>query len=90
MRIISQNRTEDIPYEISRLYISSVHTGTIYAELAGMSDATLLGDYYTQEDAIKALEEVSTNYYCGKEFFVMPSAEKIAKKRLNREEKSNS
>ena len=26
----------------------------------------------------------------GKEFFVMPSAEKIAKKRLSREEKSNS
>ena len=90
MRIISQNRTEDIPYEIARLYISSVHTGTIYAELAGMSDATLLGDYYTPGDAMTALAEVRRRYFSGKKFFIMPSADEVAKGRLNSEEKSNS
>lgn len=90
MRIISQNKTEDIPYEISRLYISTVHAGTIYAELAGMSDATLLGDYYTPGDAMTALAEVRRRYFSGKKFFIMPSADEVAGERLAREQKSNS
>lgn len=87
MRIISQNRTEDIPYEISRLYISSVHTGTIYAELAGMSDATMLGDYYTHEDAKIALQSVRITYFSGKKFLIMPTADEIAGKRLEYDRK---
>lgn len=91
MRIISQDKTEDIPYEIARLYISSVHAGTIYAELAGMSDATLLGDYYTQEDAMTVLADIAKGYLHGEKiYYCMPSADHVAKKRLNSEEKSNS
>ena len=89
MRIISQDRTEDIPYEIARLYISSVHTGTIYAELVGLSDATLLGDYYTQEDATTALAEVMRSYFNGKKFFIMPSADEVAEKRLRHDGEGN-
>ena len=82
MRIISQDKTEDIPYEIARLYISEVHKGTIYAELAGISDSTVLGDYYTHEDAKTALAEVRAAYVSRKSFLVMPTAEEIARKRL--------
>lgn len=82
MRIISQNRTEDIPYELSRLYISAVHIGTIYAEVAGMSDATLLGDYYASVDAITALAGVRAAYRNEENVFMMPTAEEIARKRL--------
>ena len=82
MRIISQNRTEDIPYEIARLYISSVYAGTIYAELAGMSDDTLLGDYYTQEDAKTALAEVRAAYHEKKNVYMMPSTNAVIRKRL--------
>lgn len=82
MRIISQDKTEDIPYEMSRLYISEVHTGAIKAEISGISDTTMLGDYYTHEDAKTALAEVRAAYFSGKKFFVMPSTDAVARKRL--------
>ena len=89
MRIISQDRTEDIPYEIARLYISEVHKGTIYAELAGVSDATLLGDYYTDEDAKTVLADIAKGYLHSEKVYCVPSADHVAKKRLNSEEKRN-
>lgn len=90
MRIISQDKTEDIPYEMSRMYISEVHTGTIKAEISGISDTTMLGDYYTNEDAKTALQSVRMAYFSGKKYWLMPTVDEVARERLAREQKSNS
>lgn len=81
MRIISQDKTEDIPYEMATICIEEVYPSRICAKQAGLNDI-LLGKYNSHEDAKAALQSVRTAYFSGKKFLIMPTAEEIARKRL--------
>ena len=89
MRIISQDKTEDIPYEMSTICIEAVYPSRICAKQAGLNDI-LLGKYNSHEDAKTALQSVRMACFSGKKFWIMPTADKVAGERLAREEKNNS
>lgn len=81
MRIISQDKTEDIPYEMSTICIEAVYPSRICAKQAGLNDI-LLGKYNSHEDAKAALQSVRMAYFSGKKYWLMPTADEIARKRL--------
>lgn len=82
MRIITQDKTEDIPYELSTIFVdTAVYPNRIYAKQAGLND-TLLGKYNSHEDAKTALAEVRAAYHNEENVFIMPTADGIARKRL--------
>lgn len=81
MRIITQDKTEDIPYEMSTICIEAVYPSRICAKQAGLNDI-LLGKYNNHEDAKTALQSVRTAHLTGKKYWVMPTADEVARKRL--------
>lgn len=76
MRIISQDNTEDIPYEMSRVYIGSLHSNTIYAEVFN-GDPIALGTYGGAVDAKVVMESIRNYYRSGLKCFELPDAESI-------------
>ena len=76
MRIISQDKTEDIPYEMSRVYIGSLHSNTIYAEVFN-GDPIALGTYGGALDAKVVMESIKNCYRSGRNCFELPDAESV-------------
>ena len=74
MRIISQDKAADVPYEISVLMIDERTNWYVIA--ARVYDAqVMLGRYYTLDDARAVLWAIAANAKAKKDYFEMPGEE---------------
>lgn len=69
MRIISQDGTIDVPYEISSLSMAvgkyeDVEHAAIYCHNSSTSMGTKMAEYSSKEKAKKAMEELRCAYMC--------------------------
>lgn len=62
MRVISQDRTMDFPYEISTIFIYPRIENAIAIQSAGDSEISIIGRYSSKEKAIKAMEMLREAY----------------------------
>ena len=75
MRIISQDKETDIPYEQSALIIETANEGIFYIN-AYMGDRYFwLGTYHSLVDAKAVLWAVIANKKVGKDFYELPQAD---------------
>lgn len=70
MRIISQEKTIDIPYERCCLQIRPQPKYGKYFEI--WADSLMLGTYFTCDDARAVLWAIAANYKAGKDYYEMP------------------
>lgn len=61
MRIISQNGTIDIPYELSAIWISEKYGYSVKANMPN-DEAVLLGMYSSREKALRSMEMLREKY----------------------------
>lgn len=69
MRVISQDGTMDVPYEISSLNMAvgkceDVEYAAIYCRNSSTAMATKMAEYGSKEKAKKAMEELRYAYMC--------------------------
>ena len=62
MRVISQDGTIDVPYEISTIFIYPSIENVIAIQSAGDSEISIIGRYSSKEKAIKAMETLREQY----------------------------
>lgn len=78
MRIISQNRMTDIPYDSAVVFINRRNTKDIYVGGVSNDEGYPIGTYYNQDDAMYVMQlirEVRNHKY---ENFYMPKAEEVS------------
>lgn len=62
MRVISQDGTIDVPYEISTIFIYPRIENVIAIQSAGDSEISIIGRYSSKEKTIKAMEMLRKVY----------------------------
>ena len=72
MRIISQDKTVDIPYENSALIIEEVTKNTFYIHGFLNDRYFWLGTYKNMNDAKAVLWDIASNFKAKKEYCEMP------------------
>lgn len=56
MRVISQDRSMDYPYDKSVVFLDPYNENNVKIQLAGDKECLILGNYSTKEKALKAME----------------------------------
>jgi hypothetical protein len=69
MRVISQDGTIDVPYEISSFYMAcgkykDVGYAVVYCHNSSTAAGTKMAEYSSKEKAKKAMEELRCAYMC--------------------------
>ncbi len=75
MRIISQDKQTDIPYERLILIIETASEGTFFIHAYIYDKYFWLGTYHSLDDAKAVLWAIAAYKKAGKDFFEMPSAD---------------
>ena len=78
MRIISQGKMTDMPYDGAVFYI---FTGTenkicVYAHVP--DEDFLIGTYNSKEDAVYVMSLIRTTFMCNHKYFYVPEAEEVS------------
>ena len=55
MRVVSQDGLMDYPYDNSVVFIDPRNKNVVYVQMIGDSDVAALGEYSTEEKALKAM-----------------------------------
>jgi len=78
MRIISQDRMTDTPYDGAVIYI---HAGTdqIYVMAHVPDEAFTIGTYNSIEDALRVMELIRDCFIYGGTYFVMPKSDMVSR-----------
>ena len=77
MRIISQDKKRDVPYDSVMVYVSDVLPKQIWVNFVQYKETYVMGKYNSEEDALyvmKSIRQAVNNEY---RYYVMPSAEKV-------------
>lgn len=72
MRIISQDRMTDIPYDNAVVYINRQMPTQIYVCGLDSDDGFPIGTYDTTKDAVYIMELIKTAFAYGNQYFYMP------------------
>lgn len=62
MRVISQDRSTDYPYDKSVVFLDPYNENNVKIQLAGDKECFMLGKYSTKEKALKAMELLREAY----------------------------
>lgn len=78
MRIISQDRMTDIPYDSAVVFINRRNTKDIYVGGVSNDEGYPIGTYYNQDDAMYVMQLIRE--VCNRKFenFYMPKAEEVS------------
>jgi len=74
MRLISQDKLKDIPYETTALYISGTPTDVQIVAFAD-NDAITIGEYTSEEKALKVMSKLREDWKDDLAFFKFPADE---------------
>lgn len=77
MRIISQDKKYDVPYDSVTVYVSPVIPREIDADFVPYRSTEVLGTYNSEEDALYVMDCIRYNKKKGYDYFHMPSAESV-------------
>ena len=75
MRIISQDKKYDIPYDSVTVYVSPVIPREIDADFVPYRSTEVLGTYNSEEDALCVMKSIRKAAMDGYYYFYMPKAE---------------
>lgn len=78
MRIISQDRMTDIPYDSAVVFINRRNTKDIYVGGVSNDEGYPIGTYYNQDDAMYVMQLIREVYNHKYEIFYMPKAEEVS------------
>lgn len=78
MRIISQNKTVDTPYDGAVVYVNSRTGNQIYVGNVGDDEGFPIGMYNSKEDAVYVLLLIRTAFAYKNQYFYMPKAENVS------------
>ena len=84
MRIISQDKKHDVPYDCVTVYLSSAIQTFIQADFVAYRYTEILGAYNSEEDALYVMDCIRHSKMEGYEYFFMPSADSIPVWRKNK------
>lgn len=62
MRVISQDRSTDYPYDKSVVFLDPYNENNVKIQLAGDKECFMLGKYSTKEKALKVMELLRESY----------------------------
>jgi hypothetical protein len=88
MRIISQDRMTDTPYDGAVVYIHRRTNKQIYVGNVGDDEGFLIGTYNSEEDAVYVMSLIQKTSMCNHKYFYMPEAEEVSAIRAKMEEAS--
>lgn len=78
MRIISQDRMTDTPYDEAVVYIHRRTNRQIYVGNVGDDEGFLIGTYNSEEDALRVMELIRDCFIYGGTYFVMPKSDMVS------------
>lgn len=78
MRIISQDRMTDIPYDNAVVYINRQMPTQIYVCGLDSDEGFLIGIYDTTKDAVYIMELIKTAFTYGNQYFYMPKDKNVS------------
>ena len=79
MRIISQDRMTDTPYDGAVVYIHRRRTNKqIYVGNVGDDEGFPIGTYNNEEDAVYVMSLIRSTFMCNHKYFYMPEVEEVS------------
>jgi len=78
MRIISQNKTVDTPYDGAVVYVHNRMGNHIYVGNVGNDEGFPIGMYNSKEDAVYVVSLIRTAFMCNHKYFYMPEAKDVS------------
>lgn len=78
MRIISQDKMTDTPYDGTVVYIHRRTGNWIYVSNVGDDEGFPIGTYNSKEDAVYVMQLIGTAYRAEYKCFYMPEAEEVS------------
>lgn len=78
MRIISQDRMTDTPYDNAVVYIHRRTGNQIYVSNVGDDEGFPIGTYNSKEDAVFVVSLIRTTFMCNHKYFYMPEVEEVS------------
>ena len=78
MRIISQDKMTDTPYDGAVVYIHRRTNKQIYIGNVGDDEGFLIGTYNSEEDAIYVMSLIQKASMCNHKYFYMPEVEEVS------------
>jgi hypothetical protein len=75
VRIISQDKKRDVPYDSVTVYVSSVFPKEIHVDFVAYKSTEVLGTYNSEEDALCIMKSIRKAAMDGYYYFYMPKAE---------------
>lgn len=88
MRIISQDRMTDTPYDGAVVYIHRRTGNWIYVSNVGDDEGFPIGTYNSKEDAVYVMSLIQKTSMCDHKYFYMPEVEEVSAIRTKMEEAS--
>lgn len=77
MRIISQDKMTDTPYDGAVVYIHRRTNKQIYVSNMGDEEGFPIGTYNSKEDAVYVMSLIKTRFMYNNKYFYMPEAEEV-------------
>lgn len=78
MRIISQDKMTDTPYDGAVVYIHRRTNKQIYVGNVGDDEGFLIGTYNSEEDAVYVMSLIRATFMCNHKYFYMPEVEEVS------------
>ena len=78
MRIISQDKMTDTPYDGAVVYVHRRTNKQIYVGNVGDDEGFLIGTYNSEDDAVYVMSLIRSTFMCNHKFFYMPEVEEVS------------
>ena len=78
MRIISQDKMTDTPYDGAVVYVHNRTGNQIYVSNVGDDEGFPIGTYNSKEDATFVVSLIRTAFMCNHKYFYMPEVEEVS------------
>ena len=78
MRIISQDKMTDTPYDGAVVYVHRRTNKQIYIGNVGDDEGFLIGTYNSEDDAVYVMSLIRSTFMCNHKFFYMPEVEEVS------------
>lgn len=86
MRIISQDKTTDVSYDVAVIYTQVIADNQICVIVHVPDKDFWIGTYNSSEDAVYVVSLIQKTFMCNHKYFYMPEAEEVSaiKKKLEK------
>lgn len=78
MRIVSQDKMMDTPYDGAVVCVHRRTNKQIYISNVGDDEGFLIGTYNSEEDAVYVMSLIQKTFMCDHKYFYMPEAEEVS------------